>query len=165
MKKLYIKFEEWNQASLDKAVEEAKRLWYKEYWNFDALHFEWNWILELDKDYRYFTSRYSEQELITKWYIEYRIINYVYVSDISVEDAKKKKEKRILLHTLPWKAKYPYIVVCWGRETQFLNWEDYDTDRYKYIAEIEEETIKIGENTYNKKDIEERLKDLKPINK
>ena len=48
MKKLYIKFEEGNKESLQKAVDEAERLGYEKRNGICALRFEWYDILECD---------------------------------------------------------------------------------------------------------------------
>lgn len=71
--KLYIKFEEWNKESLDKAVKEAKRLGYKKFDGSNALDFEWRGLLCLSDRWNYFTSWSGEEYLEADWYIEHKI--------------------------------------------------------------------------------------------
>ena len=149
-KNLFISFEEWNQESLDRAVAEAERLGYRKLDNINALKFEWEWILEMNKYWDYFTSIYSNEQLIEDFlykehfitpnpntitvdWVEYR---EVYVSSESVEDALEKKEKRILLYELPWKKRYKYQTVYEFDEKDFINYRNYNISFYDYIAEI-----------------------------
>lgn len=89
--------------------------------------------------------------------IEYK---YVYVSDISEEDALKEKEKRILLYELPWKAQHKYIVVWEYIEEQFIKWEYYETVGYKFITETPE-VITIKTEDWQELEIsEEKAKEL-----
>lgn len=66
MENLYIKFEEWNQESLDRAIKEAEKLGYvkAKCYSGNPLWFEWHWILELYEDWTYFTSIHPESSLI-----------------------------------------------------------------------------------------------------
>lgn len=110
---------------------------------------DWNEIeiwkeFELNKDFFQFNDwwRCSIDFLIRKWYIEevkeevkptYR---KVYVSDISTENALEDKHDVILLTELPWNPDYKYICVDKWNEEEFLDWEEYYTNKRKIIAEI-----------------------------
>ncbi len=70
---LYIKFKEWDIKSLKIACREAERLWYVEYDSSIAIDFEWIWILKLDSMKVYYTTKYSEEEIIKQWFKHHKI--------------------------------------------------------------------------------------------
>lgn len=81
--KLYIKFEEGNQESLDNACKEAERLWYSKLDSIYALRFEWTWLLLLKDTWTYTTSTVWEEQLIEYWYKEHKKIEENIVYDTS----------------------------------------------------------------------------------
>lgn len=101
--------------------------------------------------------------------VDWEFYRYVYVSDNSEEQALKDEKRHLLVCTLPWKWMGKYIMLIDTYKEEFKNNEAYNTISYEYIARIpvEEstETLQIGESTYNKEEVEEALKNLKPIKK
>jgi len=172
MKKQYIKFEEGNEASLKKACELAEKNGCKQSCAGGSLNFNGQWLLAMSPVWIYHTTWFDEQFLISCWYTELvstETIKWVYVSNESEERALKNNEMRILITTLPWKAFYPYITVKKWCEEEYLNWEVYYKDSWKYIVEIPEETpivetLEIAWIKYSKAEIEKALKEIKPIN-
>ena len=65
--------------------------------------------------------------------------DYVYVSDESVEDALRKKEKRILITAIPWDTKYKYICVVDWNEDLYNDQKSYRWVHRRYIAPIPKE--------------------------
>lgn len=75
MKDFYIKFIEWDKEDLQRVCKLAEILGYSKPDLNDILNFKWTWVLWLHnywEFWHYFTTTYTEQELIVKWYIEYK---------------------------------------------------------------------------------------------
>lgn len=73
MENIYIKFEEWNQASLNDACAIMEELGYKKWNNSNALDFEWFGILVwhgFSGDYN--TDNSNEEAVIENWYKLYK---------------------------------------------------------------------------------------------
>lgn len=138
---------DWTQESLDRAIEKARELWYKEWeeWLTDITKEE-N-ILVLHNDWDYYLTDDTKEELINHWYTELKLesnVHYVYVSDISVEDALKEKAKRILITDLGEQFEYRFICVEGVGNEIYLKWENnIDFASWKYISEIPKEEEKI----------------------
>lgn len=69
-------------------------------------------------------------------------IQWVYVSNVSKQDALKCKDKRIFIYTLPWNCKYKYICVCWGGEEKYLNGKIYIYSGWAFAVPIPKEKKK-----------------------
>ena len=137
MEKLYIKFIEWNQDSLNKACKEAERLGYKKLDKPNALKFEGYWTLSLREYWSYFTSCTSIETLLTDWFKEHKIQEeeifesweQVAVSQTSKEDAIKELETDRVKYFYVWKNRdWKYII-------EIGTWNNHYSD-FKYIAKI-----------------------------
>ena len=143
MKKQYIKFIEGNQESLDKACKLAEKHGYQKWETKYALKFEWKWVLECDEDGDFYVSICSEEELIEDNYTELKEEpEWVYVSDISKEDALSSKDKRILVTTLPGKAVYSYVCIVPWDEEAYLRWDSYKVTTWTYTVPVHTEEKK-----------------------
>jgi len=141
MKNLYIKFKEWDQESLNKAIRTAESLWATKCKTRDAIKFKWTWVLCVNEDKEYYT---------TSWTIETleRALNY---TEYKPEPKFKRWEKvlvkynndwieAIYLATIEWAIR-PYIVVAERCKTMYNNWEEFEIEAVSIIKKIE--TIKI----------------------
>ena len=143
MKKQYIKFIEGNQESLEKACKLAEKHGYQKWETKYALNFEWKWVLGCDEDGDYHVTTCSEEELIEDNYTELKEEpEWVYVSEISKEDALRSKDKRILVTTLPGKAVYKYVCIGKFYEEAYLHGEEYDISVWTYAVPVHTEEKK-----------------------
>lgn len=131
---------DWTQESLDRAIEKAREMGYGEWENWlTDFTSELN-ILELDDDWDYYLGYNTKQNLINLWYTELKLQpkpHYVYVSDESIEDALKQKDKWILITDLWEQFNDRYIVIADCYEEEYLNWEkNINYEIWEYIAEI-----------------------------
>lgn len=67
-----------------------------------------------------------------------RDIKYVYVSNASIESAKTKQTKKILVSDLWEDTNYRYICVEWWDEQRYINNEKCNYFAWKFISPIEE---------------------------
>jgi len=160
MKKLYIKFEEWNKESLQRAVDEAERVGYTKHYGASALSFEWQSILQCDEDWTYYTSRIKEETLQYEWYKEYKIEQYQEWDWVYVRDSEdQERKKRIYLHTLPNKDS-GHICVSMCYENEYQNGYNYGIDFWKYIKPYTDK-VKIKTEDWQSMEIEkEKAEDL-----
>jgi hypothetical protein len=127
MKKLYIKYTKDNYKE---ALEKARELGY---WNWgEFTEYIWgieDWgILRMSANWDILSTPFTEQELIDNWYEEYKLEeqkepHYVYVSDVSVEKALERKNKRILIDDIWEQFNIRYICVFDSYEEAYLKWE------------------------------------------
>lgn len=165
MENIYIKFGEAGQPTLEEAVAEMERLGYRQYDSCDAMDLSSN-VLEWDEDGDYWiASRYDESEFKLAHKEHLIQPQWVYVSNESEEDAIRGC-KTILLYDAWEKCVYNrYLCVRSNYIKQYQNWENFECYSWKYIVPVEEEveTLTIWDNTYNKAEIEEALKNIKPL--
>lgn len=117
MKKLYIKFEEGNQESLDKAVRIAEGLGYRKFDMDSALDFEGSWILELYEDWDYLTTGLPEESLIVCDYTEYK--------PEQVEQADRYNNWKANWHLVSFDDIEPMVRVLeyWAEKYSENNWK------------------------------------------
>lgn len=93
-------------------------------------------------EYTYDTPEKAQRMM--DFIMEHTVKDYewVYVSDISEENAKISKEKRILLATMPWKTIHKYVCVDGSGINDFKKWKQYYTARWRYAVPIPKEEKK-----------------------
>ena len=132
MEKLYIKFIEWNQDSLNKACKEAERLGYKKLDKPSALKFEGHWSLKLKENWNYFTSDISIKLLLSEWHKEHKIQQeetfepweQIAVSSNSKEDAIEDLETESSEYFYVWKNRdWRYVVEIWTWNGRYKDFE------------------------------------------
>ncbi len=143
--KLYIKFEEGNQESLDRACREAERLGYKKRNHNTSIRFEWEWLL-ICEEWEYFTSSYCEKTLIDDWYKEHKIWK-LKVTDLQQNEAikfqneKEYKDISVLLHEswltrsswrkyIDWAPAFHYDLMIIPYEWSYCRYGDVDYKIY-----------------------------------
>jgi len=87
---------------------------------------------------------------------------WVYVSDVSVEDALSCKNKKFYLFTFPWNKTYKHCYLDSWWEESFKNNENYSVSVCKFIAKIpQEKTHKLKTTEWVEVEIsEDELKKL-----
>lgn len=171
MKKHYIKFEEGNQESLDRAVKKAEEMGYEKVWINRVLKLQWHWVLQLSDCWSFATSVVSIEDLKSCWYTEIKLEDesqdeYKEWEKVLVRDYEDAEwSESIYLCTVPWKAERPYICVDYVYEEEYQQWSNFYTMEWRKIKKLKEkqETMEINWKTYNKKEVEERLSELKEI--
>lgn len=143
MKKQYIKFIAGNQDSLDKACKLAEKHGYKKASYGNALNFEFEWLLLCTDAAIYHTTIWAEKVVEKAGYTELKEEpEWVYVSDISKEDALGWQVKRILITTLPGKAVYKYVCIGKWDEEAYLRWDKYNISVWPYAVPVPTEEKK-----------------------
>lgn len=161
--KKYIKITK--EVTEEKAIKKLEELWGKPFNNL-FIEYKSNWILKLYNTWNIYYTNVSEEDLKENWYEEivltpsFELWEQIAVSNASEERAidDLNRDTYKFYYTW-WKTKsWKYIVEV----------NDWIINDYKYIAKIpkekqKQETIKIGDNTYNKKEFEECIANLKSL--
>lgn len=158
MKKQFIKFEEWNQESLDKACKLAEANGYEKWKYKHALALQWNGLLKCTTDWDYMTG-FIYEDLEEKWYTELKQEEFTRGERVLVRDYDNEKWiEKIYLTTIEW-ANYPFITVVWIYEKNFEDWKTFPIGSTKQIKKLpKKETPE-----YTMKELQEKLWEFKLI--